>query len=212
MGHADGLGHVLMSRLVKKCCWVVPFYPARKEGESEAEWRKTVGHLADSGGGGETKEGYGNRMVGILTLYLAICSIPPTPSLLPTPAPPGHPPYPTFSPSLIPQPFRLPTLWTWTAALTRPSLAQLEITPLLLAAMLDTAGGKLVGTYGKQWVKLLRVLQRGLKQGEVGLGGGSVKNRSGVERLNLVLEGWERNGWRPEVEKERSNGQFFDRD
>jgi nucleoporin GLE1 len=210
MGHAETLGTVLMARLVKKCCWVVPFYPARKEGENDEDWRKAVGHLKD---GGETKEGYNNRMIGILTLYISICSIPPTPSLLPRSPPPGHPAYPSFSSSLIPPQFRLPALWTWTASILRSPLAGLEITPLLLAAMLDTAGGRLAGTYGVQWIKVLRVMKKGLMEGQVGLGagGGEGKSRSGVERLNLVLEGWEKNGWRPEEGKERSNGQYFDR-
>jgi len=44
MGHAEGVGKVLFARMVKKCPWVVPFYPARKEVSSD---------YYSSGGGGK---------------------------------------------------------------------------------------------------------------------------------------------------------------
>lgn len=117
----------------------------------------------------------------------------PSPTLLP-PAAAGHPPYPAFTPTLVPAAFRLGAGWSWLAAILRPPLAHFEPTPTLIGALLDVAAPRLLAAYGQQARKLLMAIGRDVlgPQGPT-LGGG--KNKPGVARLGLRLEEWQRAGY-----------------
>lgn len=189
MGHGEGLGNVLMSRFVKKCCWVIPFSPAKQPGQTEAEHLKLTGHLANTQ---ESTLEYTNRLSGILTLYATILCVLPSPDLLPPP-PPSHPPYPAFSPNLILPHFRLSAGWSWIASILRPPLSQLEPTPTLIAAFLDVAAPRMLDVYGEQMKKVLMAIGKDVLAGGGTLGGG--KNKPGVARLGLKLEEWQKGGF-----------------
>lgn len=142
------LGGVLMARLVKKCCWVIPYYPAKSADQTDAEYRKTVGQKE---GSGESDVQYASRMSAILTLYLAICTVD-LALLLPQPLPNLE--------ALIPPTFRITAVWSWLAAIVRKPLAGLEPTPQFIFVALETVGDNLVQTYGlAQMSKFARAIR-----------------------------------------------------
>jgi hypothetical protein len=196
-GQATGPSPRLQLANLLRHCVADLFLPAilcaATQDQSEAEHRKLLGHLASTQ---ESTPEYTNRQAGILTLYAAIVSILPSPSLLPPP-PAGHPPYPAFAPALVPAPFRLGAGWSWLAAILRPPLAHFEPTPTLIGALLDVAAPRLLAAYGQQARKVLMAIGRDVLGGAEGqpptLGGG--KNRPGVARLGLQLEQWQRAGF-----------------
>lgn len=166
--------------------------------QTDAEHRKLLGHLANTP---ESTLEYTNRLTGILTLYTSILCVLPSPALLP-PRPPGHPPYPTFSPTLVPPQFRLSAGWSWLAAILRPPMAQLEPTPTLVAAFLDVAAPRLLALYAAQAKKALMAVGKDVLGPAPTLGGG--KNKPGLARLGLRLEEWQRAGFGPWKEMEGS--------
>lgn len=187
-GHA-ALGEILMARLVKKCCWVVPFYPPREEGQDDAEYRKSVGQKQ---GSAESDVQYASRMGAILTLYFAICSVNLV-SLFPTL--PRQPSSPQELEALIPPALRISAAWSWLAGIVRPPLAGLDPTPQLITTALETMGQDLVDYYGAgQMQKLVRAIRmQGLGMvnvGDVAADAGSLgpKNAPARQRLALLIQ------------------------
>ncbi|KAE8215833.1 hypothetical protein CF327_g958 [Tilletia walkeri] len=194
-GHEE-LGEVLMARLVKKCCYVVAFWPQKEQTQTDAEYRKQLGRPS----GDETTHSFNSRMSGIFALYCAILQTIPT-----------APPTPTGSTGSLnlesmPPCFRSDLLWTWQArAMTKP-MTDHPLTPTLLATLFEVAGRRAQAYYGKQMSKLWRLLLvegiRNRKAGYVhkyvgpgadpGAEDGGAKAASA--RLQLLLEEWEKTG------------------
>lgn len=214
MGHADSFGDVLAARLVKKSCWVVPFWPARKQvcpppppfprtrlrvlnslfdfqGQTDAEYNKQTGRLATP----EPALGYTTRQTGILTLYFAILSTLPSPSLLP-PLPASHPAYPPYAPNVVPTFFTLPSGWRWLSSIMKAQLWVWEGSPMFVVGFLDVCAGRMEGVYGRQMAKVLRCLRRQLDVPPDEPG----KKRFGEDRLRLRLDDWVKAGKWVELE------------
>lgn len=199
-GHA-ALGEFLIARFVKKCPWVVSYYPAKQPGQTDEEYHILLGHSKRSDSTAEDNVQYNNRMTAILTLYLAICAVD-IPQLLPTVFP--QLPSPTTHPSdlqkclevLIQANFRTSMLWMWTAGILKGPFPSLETTPQLLVAAFETCGPELVNAYGtKQVGKLVRAINdQGLgpedaAEGEQGNEGVlAPKAKASRQQLRLVCE------------------------
>lgn len=199
-GHG-ALGEVLFARLVKKCPWVIPFYPSKqpvshhpdcrledrscptdKQDQSREEYEKSTGRGSD-----ETKTDYIARMAGITTLYFAILQTP-LPSLVPLLS---ETPTPTQLPTLIATPFRFPAAWAWLANACRDPVPAMEPTAHLITAWIENVGQQATHVYGPRQVgKALDALYR------EGIEAGKVKGDSEAarQRLALVLESWKTQG------------------
>uniref|UniRef100_V5ESZ8 mRNA export factor GLE1 n=1 Tax=Kalmanozyma brasiliensis (strain GHG001) TaxID=1365824 RepID=V5ESZ8_KALBG len=179
-GHVE-LADVLMARLCKKCPWVIPVWPPRRDLD-EPTYRKVMGYKAD-----ETTENYSNRMSGITAFYFAILQT--TPS-----APPGAS---SLDVDKIPLHLRSTTLWRWSVrALTPSAMAFLDhpMCPSIWSVFIEIAGTQALGLYGKQMKKLFALL---LEQGVQGKKAGWLKHaedkpyvKAGTVRLELLLMDW----------------------
>ncbi|CAD6886429.1 unnamed protein product [Tilletia controversa] len=188
-GHEE-LGEVLMARLVKKCCYVVAYWPQKGKTQSDGEYRKQLGRPRPD----ETTHTFNSRMSGIFALYCAILQTLPTPP----PTQTGG----SLNLETMPACFRSNMLWTWQArAMTRP-MTDHPLTPTLLATCFEVAGRRAQGYYGKQMSKLWRLLLvEGLRERKAGYvhryleagaeDGGALAASS---RLQLLLEEWEKTG------------------
>jgi len=194
-GHVE-LGDVLMARLVKKCCYVVGYWPSKSAEQSDAEYRKQLGRPSAE----ETTQIYNSRMGGIFALYCAILQTVPTAP--PTPSGQDAP----LKVELMSPHFRTDRLWTWQArALTKP-MNDHPLTPTLFAALLEVAGRRVQAYYGKQMVKVWRLLlnegirnrQAGFVSKYIGPGVDPTAEDGGAKaasaRLLLLLEEWEKTG------------------
>lgn len=109
---------------------------------------------------------------------------------------PQPPPLPPFC-------FQLPRLWTLIARIaSTPALIHDRSASLVLWALFDTAGDRLLQVYGKQVAKLVKTI--GARCNQDGLGGVGeemlVGGKAGKEgrpdraRLGLLLEKWMKEG------------------
>lgn len=175
-GHG-ALASVLVARLVKKCPWIVPYWPRREEGQPREEYEKSTGRGAD-----ESVADYIARMGGVCTLYFAILQTPYS-SLVPTlPTQPN----PKQLCELVPPILRQPAVWTWIATLLRSSTVSLPPSAHLLCVLLDTSGYTLL-KYFRQTDKLKEAIRTASQNGEIP--GDSPASRA---RLQLLLEAWDK--------------------
>ncbi|KAG8912938.1 hypothetical protein FRC01_004824, partial [Tulasnella sp. 417] len=160
-------------------------------GQSDDEFRKALGHNPN-----DNAQDFTNRLVGILTLYAAILQTPLGPSRPVFGQAPQPPPFPPYY-------FQLPRLWTLIARIaSTPALIHDRSASLVLVAVIDTAGDRLLQTYGKQVVKLVKTIgARCSQDGLVGVGeemlvGGKAgkEGRPDRARLGLLLEKWMKEG------------------
>ncbi|ODO08617.1 hypothetical protein L198_00349 [Cryptococcus wingfieldii CBS 7118] len=177
-GHA-ALGDILFARFVKKCPWVVPFYPARQPNQSREEYEQSTGRGTD-----ESSHEYISRMSSLSTLFFAILQTP-IPSListLPTPLP-----TPQQLEQLIPVPMRLSYAWTWMALALRDPMPASPPIATLVTTWLEIALAECISVYGRiQTDKIREVLER------EGLQGGGLKGDGGMalDKLEFVLDRW----------------------
>ncbi|WVW78289.1 hypothetical protein I302_100243 [Kwoniella bestiolae CBS 10118] len=179
-GHA-ALGEVLFARFVKKCPWVVPYYPTRDNNQPREEYEKSTGRGSD-----ESLAEYISRMAGICTLYFAILQTPLS-SLIPTAT--VQPPTPTQLETLIVPPLRFPSAWTWLALSLKDQFPALPPVAHLVSSWIEIVAHEAVNRYGRgQMGKIWEAIER------EGLGQGKIKGDSEAarQRLGLVLEKWRR--------------------
>lgn len=177
IGHSE-LGDVLMARLNKKCFLLSGHLPRRQPDQSDAEYRKVLGHLADQ----KAEDGvrYSTRLAAIVALWAAIAQTSPidvVPGLSITPDTAGR----------IPSHFRPAACWElWGRLLQQPSLSKLMPTPEALAAVMELAGICLARDFGEQWTKLMRItLDEGIRKGKTPWHSDA---RPSVVRLEALLE------------------------
>ncbi|WVR04749.1 hypothetical protein IAU60_001760 [Kwoniella sp. DSM 27419] len=175
-GHA-ALGDALFARFIKKCPWVVPFYPTRQADQPREEYEKSTGRGSD-----ESLAQYISRMAGICTLYFAILETPLS-SLVPTL--PGAPPKPSQLESLIQPALRFPTSWTWLSLALKEPMPGYPPIAHLLSVWIETLSHSATRTFGlgqmnKVW---------GAIEGE-GVGQDKIKGDSEAarQRLKLLLD------------------------
>jgi hypothetical protein len=112
-------GDVLMALLIRKCPYIIPRYPPRLPGQSEADYKISLGYKA-VGGSVEADEGmYVERMCGIVALFAAIVQ--------------SEPLRPNQK-----SPFDISYGWVWLSAIL--NLQPRPVTAYLVAAYLDIAG------------------------------------------------------------------------
>ncbi|KAN0060942.1 Nuclear pore complex nucleoporin component [Thecaphora frezii] len=186
-GHGE-LGEVLMARLVKKCCWCLAVWPRKRKDQDDESYRKLLGYRSND----ESNENYSNRMAGIFAFYVAILQTQPT-------APPSAP---TTTPdvALVPEYLRSKMLWIWsvrTLSSGSPVLSH-PLLPSLWSTFLEVGGNRALSLYGKQMGKAWRLMLddgiRGKKAGFVQKGEEEGYIKASIIRLQLLLEGWEKQG------------------
>ncbi|OWZ66618.1 hypothetical protein AYX14_05912 [Cryptococcus neoformans] len=176
-GHA-ALGDVLFARFVKKCPWVVPFYPAPQANQSREEYEKSTGRGTD-----ESQHEYISRMSSICTLFFAILQTPLMPLIPTLPSAPT----PEELDKLIPKPMRLTYAWMWLALALRGPMPASPPIAALLTTWIEIALAEVIRIYGKgQTDKLRESLER------QGIQGGEIKGDGGMSRdkLGFVLDKW----------------------
>ncbi|UZJ51533.1 hypothetical protein CBS101457_000853 [Exobasidium rhododendri] len=178
-GHSE-FGDVLMARLTKKCCWCLPHCPGKKPSQDDAAYVKILGKTSKE----ETTFAYTTRMTGIIAFYFAICQT--TPS-----APPRSN---SFDAKQIPEQFRVKALWIWQARAMSTRVLDQSLSPALWSALIEIAGRCLLSTYGKQTVKVWKMmLSEGLLQEKAGFCKLQGANSAKV-RLMQLLEDWNSSG------------------
>ncbi|KAL0243559.1 hypothetical protein I308_105526 [Cryptococcus tetragattii IND107] len=180
-GHA-ALGDILFARLVKKCPWVVPFYPAPQADQNREDYEKSTGRGAD-----ESQHEYISRMSSICTLYFAILQTPLTPLIPTLPSAPT----PEELDKLVPKPMRLTYAWTWLALALRDPMPASPPIATLLTTWIEIALAEVIRIYGKvQTDKLRECLER------EGIQGVKIKGDGGMSRdkLAFVLDKWRSGG------------------
>ncbi|ORY21293.1 GLE1-like protein-domain-containing protein [Naematelia encephala] len=184
-GHG-AFGDILMARLVKKCPWVIPFYPAKQPDQSRESYEKSTGRALD-----ESTSEYIQRMGGILILYFSIvqtCLTPLIPTIPSTPTP-----TPRQLLALYPAALRLPAGWTWLAyALRKPILASAPMASMLAiyVEVVAPAAAEVFG--GLQVGKVLVAMKRDCVDRK------RVKGESEADRqrLGILVDKWEKEGRR----------------
>jgi hypothetical protein len=123
-------------------------------------------------------------MTGIVAFYFAICQT--TPS-----APPGSN---SFDAKQIPEQFRVKSLWIWQARAMSTRILDQSLSPALWSALVEVAGPCLLSTYGKQTVKIWRLmLLDGVNQEKAGFCKIQSAN-SAKARFKQLLEDWSKSG------------------
>ncbi|XP_035791712.1 nucleoporin Gle1-like [Anopheles albimanus] len=132
-------GRFFLAYLHRECPYMVPYYLPQLDGQSQEEFLKTLGYRFVDGVL-EKQDQYLKRMSGLARLYSAVIATVPRRDD-PTPHPHG-----------------LEYGWRWlTNILNR--FPQPDICATLICEFLQTAGADLHAAYGKQFLKVLRVLQ-----------------------------------------------------
>lgn len=168
-----------MGRLVKKACWIVPFYPRKSEGETDEAYSKRVGRKNAE----ETTVQYNDRMGGIAAFYFAILQTRVTASnlVLPTPAQDAD------LINRLPVHLRFSQSWTWLSHALRPPLPTLSTIPQLLATFFEILGEPYKQAYGKQAVKVLQLIKS-----KIGDENSWAKNsEANITRIKLLLDKWQ---------------------
>ncbi|KAG9016023.1 hypothetical protein FRB90_003815 [Tulasnella sp. 427] len=191
LGHPM-LADAFMARMVGRTGgWSLGAVVTREPGQSDEEFRKAHGHNPN-----DNAQDFMNRLVGIITLYAAILQTPlgaSRPVFGQAPQPPPFPPYC----------FQLPRLWTLLARIaSTPALIHDRSASLVLVALINTAGDRLMQVYGKQVVKLVKTIgARCHQDGPVGVnedmlvgGKAGKEGRPDRARLGLLLEKWMKEG------------------
>ncbi|XP_052891446.1 mRNA export factor Gle1 [Anopheles moucheti] len=133
-------GRFFLAYLHRECPYLVPYYLPQHEGQSQEDFLKTLGYRFADGGVLEKQDQYLKRMSGLARLYAAVIITVPRKD------------------DATPHPHGLEYGWRWlTNILNR--FPQPDICATLIAEFLQTAGSDLHAAYGKQFIKVLQVLQ-----------------------------------------------------
>ncbi|CAG8528950.1 7801_t:CDS:2 [Dentiscutata erythropus] len=128
----------LMTRLVKKCPYVLPRYYSRQANQSLEEYKKQMSYKPN-----EDEDAYVNRMCAIVALYCAIMQTQPL--------------YPNLK-----NPYGIDNAWTYLARLM--NLRPQKITPSLLYICLKITGSSLLRAYNQHALKLFSVVYKSYVQ------------------------------------------------
>lgn len=171
-GHA-AFGDILFARLVKKCPWVVPYYPIRQPNQPRDEYEKSTGRGSD-----ESIADYVARMNGIFTLYLAIIQTPITSLVRPLAIQPTK----EELVAVINAPLRFTTSWTWLAHAVRDPLPGLDPTATLILTWIEVLGAEAIRIFGQgQMGKVLVAIR------DEGIEGGKIRGDSESARQQLGM-------------------------
>lgn len=172
------LADILMGRLVKKACWIVPFYP-RKAEESDDQYNRRIGRKSKD----ETTVQYNDRIGGIAAFYFAILQTRLTSANLVLPQQ-------VLDDDLInrlPTQFRFSQSWTWLSHALRPPLPTLSTIPQLLATFFEILGEPYKQAYGKQAVKVLQLIKSRIEDENTW----AKNSEANITRIKLLLDRWQ---------------------
>ncbi|TIA90315.1 hypothetical protein E3P99_01658 [Wallemia hederae] len=173
------LADILMGRLVKKACWIVPYYPLRGEGESEEQWMRRIGRKNKD----ETTVQYNDRMGGTAAFYFAILQTRLTSTNLVLPQQVGD----DDIISRLPAQFRFSQSWTWLSHALRPPMPTLSTIPQLLATFFEMLGEPYRLAYGKQAVKVLQLIKSRIDDENAW----AKNSEANMTRIKLLLDKWQ---------------------
>lgn len=185
--HSEGLGKVLMARLVKKSPWILGYVPTR--GEAASEEPEVLAKLVGRSSPDETSVQFTSRQSGIVAFYFALCQT----DLVDCVANPNGDDLKQAA-TLVPVHFRPSALWHWSARCSTPPMTSNALVAPLWCTLLEVASPVLTARYPNQMAKLLRML---LRDGVRGQKAGFMKLEeatSAAGRLRLLLEEWEKEG------------------
>ncbi|CAG8482103.1 9151_t:CDS:2 [Scutellospora calospora] len=128
----------LITRIVKKCPYVLPLYPSHKANQSQEVYKKQTLYKSN-----ESEDAYVNRMCAIVALYCAIMQTDPL--------------YPQLK-----NPYYIDNAWTYLARLM--NLRPQKITPSLLYTCLQITGSSLLRAYKHNALKLFSVIYKSYVQ------------------------------------------------
>ncbi|GFR97793.1 nucleoporin GLE1-like [Elysia marginata] len=183
------VGDLFMAHLQSMCPYVLPYYHFRQEGETVADYHRSLGYKVEEDGTVEEQDKFLRRMSGLMRLYCA-CLItsppPPTPGGATRP-PQGH--------TQFPHPHGLENGWMWLARVMDQD-PHPDITAGLTYDVLVSCGTQLMRQYSIQFVKLVYLLY---KQYLPKLKSVAVTNAT-LARLEIFLEAALKSGRIPEPE------------
>uniref|UniRef100_A0A1Q3EZB0 mRNA export factor GLE1 n=1 Tax=Culex tarsalis TaxID=7177 RepID=A0A1Q3EZB0_CULTA len=134
-------GRFFLAYLHKECPYLVPYYLPQLEGQSQEDYLKSIGYRFSSEGALETQDQYLKRMTGLARLYGAVIVA----NIRRSDGAASH------------HPHGLECGWRWLCNML--NLAPLpDICATLITEFLQTVGGLLWQHYGRQFVKVLRVM------------------------------------------------------
>lgn len=133
-------GKFFLAYLHKECPYLVPYFLPQLEGQSHEEYFKSIGYRYSADGVLEKQDQYLRRMTGLARLYSAVVVSNPRRA------------------ETAPHPHSLECGWRWLCSIL--NLQPLpDICATLITEFLGTAGWLLWAQYGKQFVKVLKVIQ-----------------------------------------------------
>ena len=179
LGDHQKLSVVLMSRLVKKCCWIIPFNINKHENESEINFKKRLGHKNPD----ESLVQYNDRMCGILAFYLAILQTKlDNQNLVIT----SNNSTQTFI-EILPPHFRFSASWTWLSHALRYPLPTIPTIPQMIATFFEILGEPYKIAYGKQATKVLQLIKSNINNQSLW----AKNSEANITRIKLLLDKWQ---------------------
>jgi len=133
------VGELILAHLQAKCPYILPLYSPRREGQSSADYHKTLGYIVEEDGTIEEQDKFLRRMSGLMRFYCA-CIV--------SASPKG---------SSAPHPHGLEQAWMWLAR-TMNLDPQPDVTAAVIHDMLSVCGSSLFTHYRLQFAKMLQVL------------------------------------------------------
>ncbi|XP_058832669.1 mRNA export factor Gle1 [Topomyia yanbarensis] len=133
-------GRFFLAYLHKECPYLVPYFLPQLEGQSHEDYFKSIGYRYSADGALEKQDQYLKRMTGLARLYSAVVVSSPRRG------------------EATPHPHSLDCGWRWLCNIL--NLQPLpDICATLITEFLQTAGALLWAHYGKQFTKLLLIIQ-----------------------------------------------------
>lgn len=137
IGNIPAFKLILMAHLFMKCPYIVPRYPPRLEGQSDHEYKLTLGYKEIAPGRTEDESTYTERMCGIVSFYAAIVQSTP------------------LRPNSV-NPYDVKFGWIWVASIL--NMHPRPITPYVVAAFFDIAGYSMHKAYGINFLSIMEFL------------------------------------------------------
>ncbi|XP_033627063.1 nucleoporin GLE1-like isoform X2 [Asterias rubens] len=133
------IGELILAHFYLKCPFLVPYNITKGQQQSNEDYYKSLGYNYASDGTIEKQDKYLKRMSGFMRLYAAIMVT-------------------QTVKNSSQHPYGIDHAWQWLARLLNLQ-PQPDITATMLFDFLEVCGNALAAVYGKQFFKLLQVLQ-----------------------------------------------------
>lgn len=162
-------GELMVAHLQAKCPYIIPWYPPSLPNQSVEDYSKSLGYKV-SKGRVEDQAKYLRRMSGIVRTYAAIIQ---------SPKPLG----------CHNHPHGIQHGWTWLTRFMNVEPRK-EVTATILYDFIDVAGHALFLEYGKQFIKIMKVIRHRFLDEISRVSAG--QHRGPTERLKIFMEDCEK--------------------